>query len=376
MPIRNTLERWGSIAQFFHWVIVLLVIGQFVLAFMADSLPVGMQKLALLARHKSFGITILALATLRLMWRAANRTPPMPPTMAPWERLGARAAHALLYGLLFAVPLAGWTMSSAKNFPVSWFGLFQLPDLVAPNESTYDVLHEVHEILAFTLGGVAILHLLAALKHHFIDRDAVLRRMLPFVRVPGIAALLLAGSLALQGDASAAAPAPGTATGGAASGTLQFRFTQAGAATVGSFGQFEATLTTGPDAAPAALRVTVDTGSIGTQDKDRDTALRSRDLFDVAQFPRATFVSDSIRRTAAGRFEAPGKLTIRGVTRDVTLPFALTADPEGTTTGWLLAGELSIRRLDYGIGQGEWRSTEMVGDAVTVVYSVKLAVTH
>ncbi|MBV6424995.1 MAG: Protein YceI [Steroidobacteraceae bacterium] len=370
MPIRNTKERWGSVAKFFHWTIVLLIIGQFVLAFMADSLPVGMQKLAVLARHKSFGITILALAALRLMWRAANRSPVMPSTMAPWERLGARAAHALLYALLFAVPLAGWTMSSAKNFPVSWFGLFQLPDLVAPSESTFETLHEVHEILAFTLGAVAILHMLAALKHHFIDRDTVLRRMLPFVRVPGVCAVLLVGGLALQGDGLAATP--GNATGSAASGTLQFRFSQAGAATVGSFGKFEVTMTTAADGTPTALAVTVATDSLDTKDKDRDTALRSSDLFDVKQFPRATFTADSIRRTAGGSFEAIGKLTIRGVTRDVTLPFTLAASAGGTAPGRLLAGELPLKRLDYGIGQGEWRSTEMVGDAVTVLYSVTL----
>jgi cytochrome b561 len=373
MPIRNTLERWGSVAKFFHWAIVLLVVTQFVLAFIAEDLPVGMQKLAVLARHKSTGITILALATLRLLWRAANHSPGMPATMANWEKLGARTAHALLYALLFAVPLAGWIMSSAKNFPVSWFGLIQLPDLVAPSESTFEIAHEAHEILAFTLGAVATLHLLAAFKHHFINRDAVLRRMLPFGRVPLVVGLLAAGGLG-AGDSLAAAPIAGTWTGGNASGSLEFHFRQAGAATGGSFGKFTVTLETTADGAPARLTVVVGTDSIGTKDKDRDTALRSTDLFDVKKFPQAIFAASLFRRTAEGRYEAQGKLTIRDVTREITLPFTL-ATAVGAP-GPRISGELPIKRLDYGVGQGEWRSTEMVDDAVTIAWSVALAPTH
>lgn len=370
MPIRNTLERWGSVAKFFHWVIVLLVVTQFTLAFIAEGLPIGLQKLAVLARHKSVGITILALATLRLLWRAANRTPAMPATMARWEMLAARGTHALLYALLLAVPLAGWIMSSAKNFPVSWFGFLQLPDLVAPNEATFETAHEVHEVLAFTLGAVAILHLLAALKHHFLDRDAVLRRMLPFGRVSVVLGLLLGTGFG-AGD-TLAAPGAATASGSAASGSLQFRFEQAGALTSGAFGRFTVELDFAADGTPERLSVVVDTDSIDTKDKDRDSALRSADLFDVQKFPQATFTADRIRRLGEGRYEAHGRLTIRDTTRDVTLPFTLTATPGGDSAGWLLAGELALRRLDYGVGQGEWRSTEMVANAVTVSWSVKL----
>jgi len=91
----------------------------------------------------------------------------------------ARPAHALLYTLLFAVPLAGWTMSSARGFPVSWFGFFTLPDLVPKNKALYELLVTTHGVLAWTLGVVAIIHMLAALKHHFVLKDDVLRRMLP-----------------------------------------------------------------------------------------------------------------------------------------------------------------------------------------------------
>ena len=180
MTIRNTRQRWGAVAQLLHWLIVVLIITQFTLATLFDDLPPGARKLGLLARHKSVGITILMLAIVRLAWRSTNPTPPLPDTLRPWERVVARFTHVLLYALLFAVPLAGWTMSSARGFPVSWFGIFTLPDLVPKNKTLYEVLLTTHGILAWTLGVVAIIHLLAALKHHFVHKDDVLRRMLPF----------------------------------------------------------------------------------------------------------------------------------------------------------------------------------------------------
>ena len=180
MALRNTTRRWGAVAQLLHWLIVIFIITQFTLFAMFDDLPPGSRKLALLARHKSVGITILMLAVLRLAWRSANPTPELPDTLKPWERRLAKLTHGLLYGLLFAVPLAGWTTSSARGFPVSWFGVFTLPDLVPKNKVLYDLLMDTHAVLAWTLGVVAIIHLLAALKHHFWLKDDVLRRMLPF----------------------------------------------------------------------------------------------------------------------------------------------------------------------------------------------------
>jgi len=183
MQVRNTTARWGSVAQFLHWLIVALIIVQVILALTAAQLH-GVPKLAMLARHKSVGITILMLAVVRLLWRLVNPTPPLPLTLKPYERFLANFTHAALYLLIFAMPLTGWIMSSARGFPVSWFNLFQLPDLVAKNRPLYEAMVETHEALAWTLGAVASLHLLAALKHHFVLKDTVLRRMLPFSKIP------------------------------------------------------------------------------------------------------------------------------------------------------------------------------------------------
>jgi len=183
MQVRNTLERWGSVAQTLHWLIVALIITQVILAFTASQLH-GMAKLAMLARHKSVGITILMLAVVRLLWRFANPTPPLPATLKPYERFLAHFTHAALYFLIFAMPISGWVMTSARGFPVSWFSLFQLPDLVAKNRPLYEAMLTTHEALAWSLGAVATLHLLAALKHHFVLKDTILRRMLPFTKIP------------------------------------------------------------------------------------------------------------------------------------------------------------------------------------------------
>jgi cytochrome b561 len=182
MALRNTTRRWGVLAQTFHWVIVALIIAQVTLAEMADDLPNGLRKLTLLARHKSVGITILGLVILRLAWRWLNEHPPLPENLKRYEQALARFTHVALYVLLFAVPLTGWMMSSARGFPVSWFGFFQLPDLVPKSRPLYDALMITHHTLAWTLIAVIALHVAGALKHHFWHKDDVLRRMLPFTR--------------------------------------------------------------------------------------------------------------------------------------------------------------------------------------------------
>ncbi|MGH8197775.1 MAG: cytochrome b [Steroidobacteraceae bacterium] len=166
-------------AQSFHWLIVGLLIVQVTLAKIAVGLPLGLDKLALLARHKSFGITILALAAIRLGWRLFDRPPPLPP-MPRWQLVAARANHAALYVLLFAMPLTGWMMSSASNYPVSWFGLVQLPDFVGPDRDLKDLFKLVHKTLSYGLFVLAGLHVAAALKHQLLDRDGLLFRMLPW----------------------------------------------------------------------------------------------------------------------------------------------------------------------------------------------------
>jgi cytochrome b561 len=182
MPNHSPPSRYSAVAQAFHWIIAALIVTQFTLGWMGEDLPLGARKLALLARHKSFGMTILVLAVLRLLWRLFNRPPALPPGMSAIERKLARGTHILFYVLLFVMPLTGWMMSSAKNYSVSWFDQFTWPNLIGPDERAFDVLRTTHDTLSWLLFAVAILHILAALKHHFWNKDDVLKRMLPFTK--------------------------------------------------------------------------------------------------------------------------------------------------------------------------------------------------
>src|ERR1044071_3895089 len=137
MHFKNTLTRYGAVAQLFHWTIVALVITQFVLAKRAEGLsPVA--KIGILATHKSIGITILALALLRLPRRLLTPVPPVPAEAPRWQERAAHVSHFLLYALLFTTPVLGWLMSSARAFSVSWFGLFTLPDFIEPNKAAFE----------------------------------------------------------------------------------------------------------------------------------------------------------------------------------------------------------------------------------------------
>jgi cytochrome b561 len=183
MPNKSPPARYTAVAQSFHWIIAALIVTQFALAWSADDLPLGMHKLALLARHKSFGMTVLMLAILRLSWRLKHPPPALPVGMTPSERILATATHIAFYVLLFAMPLTGWMMSSAKNYSVSWFGLFTWPNLIAPNDTAFDFFRATHSYLSDALFGLAVLHLLAALKHHFWNKDDVFLRMLPLIKL-------------------------------------------------------------------------------------------------------------------------------------------------------------------------------------------------
>ena len=153
MPNKTTSVRYGALAQLFHWIIAALIVTQFVLARMAEDLPLGGRKLALLARHKSVGMTILMLAILRLLWRLKSAPPALPSGMSRIEQIAARCTHLAFYVLLFAMPLTGWMMSSAKSYSVSWFGLFTWPNLIGKNGDPMDDNgHGTH--VAGTIGAV------------------------------------------------------------------------------------------------------------------------------------------------------------------------------------------------------------------------------
>lgn len=172
--------RYTATAITLHWLTALLVLVTFPLGVYMHELQLSPFKLQLLSYHKWIGVTIFLLTLWRLAWRVGHIPPPLPETIPLWQQRAAQGLHYLLYALLLIIPLSGWLMSSAKGVPVVYLGLVQLPDLVGKDKALGDLLHEVHEALNFGLLALVGMHVAAALKHHFIDMDATLLRMLPF----------------------------------------------------------------------------------------------------------------------------------------------------------------------------------------------------
>lgn len=169
-------------SKFFHWSTAVLILVMVALGWLAVTYPLSPAKLQLFNWHKSLGLFVLAWVTLRLAWRLAHRAPEPPVDSSPAEKRAARIAHGSLYILMFAMPITGWVINSAADFPLKWFGLFSVPPLVAPDKGVQDTAEAVHLILFWTLLGLVVLHAAAAVYHHRQRRNNVLTRMLPFTR--------------------------------------------------------------------------------------------------------------------------------------------------------------------------------------------------
>jgi cytochrome b561 len=176
-------ERYGAVAQGLHWLIAALILLMFGLGWYMVRLPLSQQKFDLYQLHKWFGVTIFGLAALRLLWRLFRPAPPLPASMPVWERAAARTSHGLLYALLFVQPTVGFLQSNAANFPVVLWGVLPLPALIGPDEPLSETLLQVHHLGAFVFMLLVLAHVAAALRHHFLLKDDVLRRMLPAARV-------------------------------------------------------------------------------------------------------------------------------------------------------------------------------------------------
>lgn len=200
MPIRSTDARWGSFSRFFHWTTAAFILATAVVGLTMEEVD----RLPYYMLHKSLGLTVLALVVLRLLWRLIDRRPPHPPGMPAWQSRVSSLAHGLIYAAMLVMPLSGWLYNSAARRPLDWFGLFKVPSLTDVDRAT-DTLYilgvqapafidgarelrslagDVHETLFYAGALLIAVHVAAALKHHFIDRDATLAAMLPGVRAP------------------------------------------------------------------------------------------------------------------------------------------------------------------------------------------------
>lgn len=183
-PSHATPEpRYTLVAIVLHWILGLAILAVFAVGLYMADLPFSPTRLKLYNWHKWAGATLLALAVFRLVWRLAHRPPALPAaiatTMPRWQHWAHHGTHHALYALFFAVPLIGWAYSSAAGFPIVVFGVLPLPDFVPADKALAELIKPWHEISAFALVGLALLHIAAALKHQWIDRDGLVQRMLP-----------------------------------------------------------------------------------------------------------------------------------------------------------------------------------------------------
>ena len=175
--------RYNAVAMLLHWLLAVLLVGLFCVGLYMADLPFSPQRLKLYNYHKWAGIVVLTLSLLRLLWRLTHRPPELPDAvlavMPGWQRLAHHATHGLMYLLFFAVPLIGWAYSSAAGFSIVVFGVLPLPDLVSADKALAEAIKPWHGLAAEALAVLVVLHVAAALKHQFIDRDGLLDRMRP-----------------------------------------------------------------------------------------------------------------------------------------------------------------------------------------------------
>jgi cytochrome b561 len=186
----NDAQRYNAVAKTLHWLMAFAIISLIIIGKIMVDLPRDdPDKFALYQSHKSVGLTILFLTLVRIAWRLLYRAPPLPASMKTWEKLAASGTHLAFYFMMLAIPLSGWAIASTSSsgVPTLWFGLFEVPALpglegIEDMHEVHESAEEAHELLANLTILLLILHVAAGLKHHFWDRDDVLRRMLPFAR--------------------------------------------------------------------------------------------------------------------------------------------------------------------------------------------------
>lgn len=183
--LENTTQRYGVMAILLHWLMALVLVALVAMGLYMVSLPdagFDKKKITLILYHKQLGMTAFLIAALRLAWRVGNVLPRLVESLPDWQKVAARLVHLCFYAVMFALPVTGWLMSSAAGIPVSFFGWFELPDVIPYSESLFRTFIVIHKWLGYALVGLLLLHAGAALRHHFVLRDETLRKMLPGTR--------------------------------------------------------------------------------------------------------------------------------------------------------------------------------------------------
>lgn len=413
-PSALTPASYNRYSRWLHWLIAGLIIFMIFLGWRLEDHD--SMRLARVTLHKSVGITILLLSLVRIGVRLAYRAPAEPP-VPKWQLLAAKALHLGFYVVMIGMPLTGWLMVSTSVRPIPYFGLFDWPHLPVPQtHDAHELFEAIHGLIAKAIIYLMVpLHVLAALKHQFIDKDEVLEHMVPGLKpqpianwrwivplgVAGLATALGFGLYRGVPDKKEAPVTPPPTEGAAAESTaevsastsvaastsassssvvavtswtvdksasaIQFATTFEGEAIKGSFSSYASQIVFDPAQLDKShVKVSIDLTSVSSGDSDRDATLKGGDFFNTAATPKAVFESKSFTKKDATHFVAHGKLTLRGVTKSCELPFSLVIK-NGIAD---MSGSVDIDRTVFGVGAGEFAATDNLPAKVSV--SIKL----
>lgn len=406
--------RYSSGAIVLHWVIALALAFQLALGF---AMPNGPSGFALVQLHKSVGIAILVLTLVRVAWRFTHTSPPA--VEGGLGGLLAKAVHVLLYVFMLGGPLTGWALVSTSKIvvPTMVFGVLPWPHLPLPG-GIHEAMEEAHELIAWIGIALFLLHVAGALRHQFMLKDGLMRRMAPggSVALTGLLGLAvvatyfgsgmtIAGKVAAEGgygpppgeETPAAAPsaaptaeATATPTEEATAeasetpaateseiagpppswavqpgGRLGFSVDNGGEAIRGTFSDWSGTIRFDPDKPDNApdIRIAVKLASASLGDATMDGMLQGGDFFGTSANPAATFRSTSVRQTGPGRYVASGTLNLKGVSRPQSISFTLS----GSGLKRKVDGSGTISRSAFGVGSGD--SAANLGSTVALSFS-------
>ena len=176
--IGNTSSSWGSLARAFHWGLGIAITGMIAFGWWMNHFSARPDRFFYRSSHADIGYVVLLLTVLRLVWRGINPTPALPSDTTRWQRIAARVSHGALYAVTILVAMLGWAHSGARTPNYSdWFGLFHVPQITSPDKAAANAYEDRHILFAYVLLALIVLHLAAALWHHFVKRDRVTARM-------------------------------------------------------------------------------------------------------------------------------------------------------------------------------------------------------
>ncbi|MBE3636943.1 cytochrome b/b6 domain-containing protein [Mangrovicoccus algicola] len=389
-PPRNTRHSYGSVAKTFHWLTALLILSLWPLGYVAhawpyDSAAALATKATLFSLHKTLGVTLFFVALARILWALGQPRPALLHPERRLESLAAETVHWVLYGALVAVPLAGWIDHAAtEGFAPIWWPFGQSLPLVPKSPAVSALFGSLHSVFAWLLLGAVGLHVAGALKHHLIDRDATLRRMLPgrvavaapqaaHRHLPAAAAALAVWAVAVAVGLNGARPVPGGSPAAPAleqaasdwtveDGSLEITVHQFGSDVTGRFADWTAVISFDPEAGPgpagdAVIRISVPSLTLGTVTEQA----RGAEFFDASGFPEAVFEA-GLERLEDGSYLARGTLELKGRQVPVELPFTL-AMQDGAARA---TGSVTLDRRDFGIGTANHPDEGSLGFAVRV----------